>query len=131
MPAAPRTIVGRAYYGLFNLLAAFLRNYISIRDDASGHKDVADALKQCTDNQIYEMGSFLEDLRAARNKADYKMHLRDLDSMPNAKWWFGEARTCADDVIARFTGQAGVAALKLVQTDWQAWKNKLTPKTGN
>lgn len=120
-------MIGRAYYGLFNILAEYLRNYVTIRNDASGHKDVVDALKQCGDPQIYAIGSFLEDLRDARNKADYKMHLAAFDSMPNAKSWFDETRSYADDALAIFGGQNGATALRLVQSDWRAWKKKLQP----
>ncbi|TET15067.1 MAG: hypothetical protein E3J82_01265 [Candidatus Thorarchaeota archaeon] len=71
-----RTSVSRAYYGLFNHVAAIFRtNSILIPRDASGHAKVVRYLRNCEVEKAESVGSSIDDLRGERNNADYKMEL--------------------------------------------------------
>lgn len=126
-PAAPRAAIGRAYYGLFNLLASYVNPFVRIRQDAGGHKDLEMILKQSTDPVIQRMGSFIEDLRERRNEADYKLHLPDLDDIRNVRGWVDDAKRIAGDAKRVLDGSNGRKALEQVRLDWLAYKRKIAP----
>ena len=96
-----------------------------IQKEAKGHKDVSEALKQCTRTDVVKIGSFLEDLRSARNDADYRMELQDIDVMDNAIGWVEDARKATEDAVKIFGGAAGIEVLQLVKTDWQVYQKKI------
>lgn len=79
-PSAPdearyRSAVGRAYYGLYNVVAGKLANLgFSLAFDPSGHTKACRYLTQTGIAQAVQVGKTLDSLREERNKADYIMH---------------------------------------------------------
>jgi uncharacterized protein (UPF0332 family) len=73
--ASLRTSIGRAYYGLFNVLREQLEaRGIVFHGSPDDHKLLANYfLTNNTIRNVYRIGAALRDLRAARNDADYVM----------------------------------------------------------
>lgn len=89
-PAYCSTAIGRAYYAAFNVAAELLRNAgFTIGKGPQGHGDVVKHLLGCGDATVRRAGSQIDDLRAMRKKADYRMDATDVE----------DARTAAALVI--------------------------------
>ncbi len=74
--ASCRSVTSRAYYGALHRAISLLDS-IGIVIPANKHKHtvVPDIFQNSGDNQIIEIGDWLETLREQRNEADYQLNL--------------------------------------------------------
>jgi hypothetical protein len=120
-PAYCRTAVGRAYYSTFNFAAEILRKAgFTIGKGPQGHGDAVKHLLGCSDAMVRRSGSQIDDLRAMRNKADYRMDATDVEDSKTAE----ALVTGADRVMTALEGAFSGAARAAVLTSIQEWKRK-------
>src|SRR6266851_2541669 len=73
-PQGFRSTISRAYYAAFNVAAEFLNGIeCKVQEDANGHKQAYYRLNNSADSDLAEIANNLNDLRAERNVADYKL----------------------------------------------------------
>ncbi len=79
--AERRTAVSRSYYSVFNYLKAHLvRHGIPISPSAQGHTQLTQYLNNSGIAEAKILSHIVGDLRSERNKADYRMELRNFSA---------------------------------------------------
>lgn len=72
--AERRTSIGRAYYGLFNvLLSALSDRGVIFRETPDDHQTLISYLLKGGNREAASVGAVLKDLRQERNSADYRL----------------------------------------------------------
>lgn len=81
-----RSAVSRAYYGAYHLVASFLKELgVTLKENHTGHQEAYEKLFKTGQTDAVAAARLLQDLRHARNDADYKLHINKFKSMQNAK----------------------------------------------
>jgi uncharacterized protein (UPF0332 family) len=81
-----RSAVSRAYYGAFHLASAFLADCgARILSNHTGHVQAARILQANGHPDVVEASRLLDDLRSARNEADYNLQKKRLASRASAQ----------------------------------------------
>ena len=118
-PAHCRTAIGRAYYAAFNVGANILRgNGFTIGKGPQGHGDVVKHLLGCSDATVRRAGSQLDDLRAMRNKSDYRMDASDVEDAKTAGTLLIESDRLMTSVETAFSGLRRADVVSSIQ-DWK------------
>jgi uncharacterized protein (UPF0332 family) len=100
-----RSAISRAYYALFHVAIQLLQSAgFSFRVNDSCHNDVSRHLLWCDEPAIQAIGSELGDFRGARNKADYRLNVRDLDGDSTASHWVDAAERYIGELEQAFSG---------------------------
>lgn len=85
-PANCRSVFNRSYYAAYNVGVNLLKDAgISIVKNASGHGEVTRYLGNCGIREIKEAQSKLLNLASQRIKADYRMDVKAVEKIENAK----------------------------------------------
>ena len=86
-----RSAISRAYYAVFNYISFVLRQS-SVRLPSTGkaHVKLPQCLQSCRNDNLHLIGTYINDLKRSRTKADYEMGLsinrtRTQDAISNAK----------------------------------------------
>jgi len=78
--ARKRTVVSRAYYGIFNLALQYARaQKWPILKDGNGHKSLSEEFRKQQDDSCKRVGALLSQMRNNRNKCDYADVVSGLD----------------------------------------------------
>jgi hypothetical protein len=118
-PAYCRTAIGRAYYGAFNVGAATLRdNGFTIGRGPQGHGDVVKHLLGADDPLVRRVGSQIDDLRAMRNKSDYRMDATDVENARTAAALVAEAERLIATLTTAFSSPSRASLVASIQN----WK---------
>jgi len=99
-PEGFRSAISRAYYGAFLQAEDFLRrmNVYLITDKK--HQELVLILAHTGDVDVDEAAAMLGDLRDERNRADYKLGDKDVETEAHAQ----ECLDNAKDIIAKLNG---------------------------
>lgn len=96
--AAIRTSIGRSYFGLFNLLASFIKKSgFDLPKAAEAHKIVHRDLYECKVDAARCVAQLLDSLRDDRNIADYNLEFSGYKDSRNAELSLRRARKAYDD----------------------------------
>lgn len=83
-----------------------------------GHGDLVKHLLGCSDATVRRAGSQIDDLRAMRNKADYRMDATDVEDSKTAAALVIGADRLMSALEGAFSGAARAAMLASIQ-DWK------------
>ena len=101
--AAIRTSVSRSYYALHNFLGQFIKTQgLTLPEGASRHTWVRRDINACG-NDFEIIASDLNDLREARNEADYDMGVNNFQNEQVAVMQFIKARAAYNE-FQKLTG---------------------------
>jgi uncharacterized protein (UPF0332 family) len=84
-PAACRTAISRSYYAAFHVARHLLEPHFHFPADASAHVKVRRLLSYADHEDLRNVSTELDNLRAARNVADYDLSQSDVDARDNAR----------------------------------------------
>lgn len=81
-----RSSISRAYYAAYHVGAEILNCLgIPVSTGPEGHSEVVRNLNYSNDKQLKKVGSQLNDLRSDRNKADYRLSEKKIETQEKAK----------------------------------------------
>ncbi len=85
-PANCRSVFNRSYYAAYNVGVNLLEDAgVTITKNATGHGQVRNYLGNCGIREIKEAQSRLSMLASERNKADYRLKVKTVEKLENAK----------------------------------------------
>jgi hypothetical protein len=85
-PAECRSAVSRAYYYAFHISLQFVEGCgIPLPKSAEAHAKLIMCLKNCSNLDLDSAGTALNELRAARNLADYRLDDPEYEQAKNAR----------------------------------------------
>jgi uncharacterized protein (UPF0332 family) len=80
-----RSVISRAYYGAFHLVAQFLAEHNRpVRENHTGHQAAYVALFETGITEAVQAARILSDLRSQRNTADYRLSAKGFDDQAHA-----------------------------------------------
>jgi hypothetical protein len=118
-PAKCRAAISRAYYAAFNVGAEVLRKLgFPVGRGAGAHGEVRYCLLNSGNREVAGVAALLSDLHAQRNRADYQMDRRDVETRSDARSAVDRAAKIIQTLDREFSG-AGSAQLHAAIQAWR------------
>lgn len=118
-PAKIRTAINRAYYAAHNVGVEVLTEMgFRIERGPAGHSGVWERLGNCGDEEVIKAGSQLADLQSKRNKADYRLGNKDVESQKTAQADVELARRIIQILDACSSGPQRTQIIEAIR-DWE------------
>lgn len=96
-PAEYRSSVSRAYYAAFNAGKAELaKGGVPVESGYDAHSHLRECLARSGAGPLRTLGGVLRDLHTLRKRADYDLHLREVEGRSAADQALSFARRCFD-----------------------------------
>jgi len=124
-PVEFRSAISRAYYAAFHVGRNVLKKMgFSIYQNATGHEEVYQHLCNSGDDELAKAASKMNDLRAIRNNADYKLNRSDVEKKRNARMHVQQAERLIETIEKRCQSEKRSEIIIAIQE----WKDLLSGK---
>lgn len=118
-PARIRSTISRAYYAAHHVGADMLTQMgFRIEKGPGCHEDVCRRLNNSGDADVTKAGSQLGDLQSKRNKADYRLDNKDIESQKTAQADVGLARRIIQILDTCRSGPQKTQIIEAIK-DWE------------